>query len=140
MENGSRNFVICKASAGAGKTFTLVKEYISQAFDAADDRELATRFAHILAITFTNKAAGEMKERIMGELAAMAAGKNTPMAAEVAKQVGLGPAEVAGRAAIVHSAILHSYSDLAVCTIDSFMHRIVRTFAHDLGLDRKSVV
>ncbi|MBR1850198.1 MAG: UvrD-helicase domain-containing protein [Bacteroidales bacterium] len=134
MENGSRNFVICKASAGAGKTFTLVKEYISQAFDAADDRELATRFAHILAITFTNKAAGEMKERIMGELAAMAAGKNTPMAAEVAKQVGLGPAEVAGRAAIVHSAILHSYSDLAVCTIDSFMHRIVRTFAHDLGL------
>ena len=36
-------------------------------------------------------------------------------------------------AEVVHSAILHQYSDLSVCTIDSFMHRIVRTFAHDLN-------
>jgi len=36
-------------------------------------------------------------------------------------------------AAKLRSAILHRYSDLSVCTIDSFMHRVVRTFAHDLG-------
>ena len=135
MESNGKKFIICKASAGAGKTFTLVKEYLVQAFDARDDRELADRFRRILAITFTNKAAGEMKERIMGDLAQMAsAPEKSPMAREVADEMGISLAETSRRAEIVRNAILHSYSDLSVCTIDSFMHRIVRTFAHDLGL------
>lgn len=135
MESNGKKFIICKASAGAGKTFTLVKEYLVQAFDARDDRELADRFRRILAITFTNKAAGEMKERIMGDLAQMASDpEKSPMAHEVADEMGISLAETSRRAEIVRNAILHSYSDLSVCTIDSFMHRIVRTFAHDLGL------
>ncbi|MCR4658916.1 MAG: UvrD-helicase domain-containing protein [Bacteroidales bacterium] len=135
MQKSGNTFIICKASAGAGKTFTLVAEYLAQAFDAVDG-ELGTRFRRVLAITFTNKAAGEMKERIMGELEAMsvASATPTPMTLAVAEALGVGTAEVCRRARVVHSAILHSYSDLAVCTIDSFMHRIVRTFAHDLGL------
>lgn len=55
---------IYKSSAGSGKTFTLVKEYLRIALTDAD----VNKFKHILAITFTNKAANEMKERIVKAL------------------------------------------------------------------------
>ena len=50
---------IYKSSAGSGKTYTLVKEFLRIALKSPD------KFRHILAITFTNKAANEMKERII---------------------------------------------------------------------------
>ena len=53
---------IYKASAGSGKTYKLAGEFITEAF-----KDL-TAFSRILAVTFTNKAAGEMKERIIKEL------------------------------------------------------------------------
>jgi superfamily I DNA/RNA helicase len=56
-------FYIYKASAGSGKTYTLVKEYLKMAL--IDDDPY--RFRRILAITFTNKAAAEMKERVIHE-------------------------------------------------------------------------
>ena len=70
MESGNivrGPFVICKAAAGSGKTFNLVKEYLKLALGGGL-AEAETRFRGILAITFTNKAAGEMKERILREL------------------------------------------------------------------------
>ncbi len=109
-------FIICKAAAGSGKTYTLVHEYLKMALEGPED-SITHRFRGILAITFTNKAANEMKQRIMSELEQLAASDDL----------------LAGRAQKLHSAILHHYSDLSVFTIDSFMHRIVRTFAHDLG-------
>ena len=57
-------FTIDNASAGSGKTFTLVKEYLKLLFAA----EFNDYFKHSLAITFTNKAVGEMKERILDTL------------------------------------------------------------------------
>lgn len=139
-------FVVCKAAAGSGKTFTLVLEYLKMAM--AGPREgLKSRFRGILAITFTNKAANEMKSRIMTELdrmategvdpdnkktfgsrlleelAALAYYKDNPPTATDLQQM----------AAELQGAMLHHYTDLSVFTIDSFMHRIVRTFAHDLG-------
>ena len=148
-------FVICRAAAGSGKTFTLVKEYLKLAMSVSDatvrrDREafrrqLSTRFRGILAITFTNKAAGEMKSRIMEYLEQMVAYGVDPsrsrMGAPLLEALNAMPcyspqpldeSELRWMAEVVRSAVLHQYSDLAVCTIDSFMHRIVRTFAHDL--------
>ena len=56
------SFTVYKSSAGSGKTFTLVKEYLRLILPEPD------HFRHILAITFTNKAANEMKERVLGSL------------------------------------------------------------------------
>lgn len=127
-------FIICRASAGSGKTYTLVRQYLSLAFDAPEGL-LSGRFKRILAITFTNKAANEMKERIMREVRNIALhGTASPMGADIARSNHLDDERLKRYASVVHQSILHNYSDLAVCTIDSFMHRIVKTFAHDLGL------
>ena len=53
---------IYKASAGSGKTYLLTENYLKLAFENAEN------FSKILAVTFTNKAAEEMKSRILEEL------------------------------------------------------------------------
>ena len=149
-------FVICRAAAGSGKTFTLVREYLKLAMTVsgeavrrdrvAFERQLRRQFAGILAITFTNKAAGEMKGRVMEYLEQMALYGTDASRSRMGKPLleslnempcycnnPLDESELKWMAGTVHSAILHQYSDLSVCTIDSFMHRIVRTFAHDLN-------
>lgn len=137
-------FVIYKASAGAGKTYTLVKEYLMMVF-AGGEELLASGFRSVLAITFTNKAAAEMKDRIMHELDVMAAAPVDPdgdgMGPDILRTLRLTGGRwkdadgkrLSRMAAQLRSLMLHHYSDLSVSTIDSFMHRIVRTFAHDLG-------
>ena len=125
-------FIICKASAGSGKTYTLVRQYIETAIASPSDLE--HRFEHILAITFTNKAANGMKERIMDQLHAIATGGGGRLCEEMAGHLSVGSDEVRRRCGIVLTSILHHYTDFSVCTIDSFVHRLVRTFAHDLRL------
>ncbi len=66
MNSSQHNFVIYKSSAGSGKTFTLVKEYLKLAL--SDTSNPPKIYKSILAITFTNKAAAEMKERILNAL------------------------------------------------------------------------
>lgn len=129
------NFTVYRSSAGSGKTFTLVKEYLKIAL--ADEHENPFRFKKILAITFTNKAAQEMKDRViraLKELSAPAAGELSPLAKILTLELGLDAAKLAIRAENLLRAILHNYSDFAIGTIDSFTHRIVRSFAYDLGL------
>ena len=62
----SKGFTIYNASAGSGKTFTVVKNYLKILFET--NHPLA--FKSVLALTFTNKAVGEMKERIIEMLKA----------------------------------------------------------------------
>ncbi|MBR6330274.1 MAG: UvrD-helicase domain-containing protein, partial [Bacteroidales bacterium] len=129
-------FIICRASAGSGKTYTLVRQFIEIAISSGYDDQLAQRFSQILAITFTNKAANGMKERIMARLGEIV--HNNPKAQalinEMASHLNVSADEVRRRSSVLQSAILHNYSDFSVCTIDSFVHRLVRTFAHDLNL------
>lgn len=123
-------FHVYNASAGSGKTFTLVKDYIKILLTSNND----AAFQHILAITFTNKAANEMKERVMDNLRAMARGEKNDMAALICKETGLNPKSVQPKVQNILHAILQNYAAFNIVTIDTFTHRIVRSFAIELGL------
>lgn len=127
-------FKIYKASAGSGKTYTLVRHYIETAIAVGSDVE--TRFSHILAITFTNKAANGMKERIMKRLYDIVTGdeESIPFVEEIADHLSLTADEVVARCSRLQTAILHNYSNFAVSTIDSFVLRLARTFAYEFHL------
>ncbi|HSM63944.1 MAG TPA: UvrD-helicase domain-containing protein, partial [Gillisia sp.] len=60
-------FTIYNASAGSGKTFTLVKDYLVLLLKSSSD----DAYRNILAITFTNKAVGEMKSRLIDALSSL---------------------------------------------------------------------
>lgn len=125
------SFAVYKASAGSGKTFSLVREYLKIILQEPRD------FRHILAITFTNKVANEMKERILKTLSRLAKGENDPddkMLSLLVQDTQLPPEVIALKASEAMGLILHQYADFAIGTIDSFSHRIIRTFAHDFGL------
>ena len=125
-----QKFCIYRSSAGSGKTFTLVKEYLKLSLPKA-------RFEDILAITFTNKAANEMKSRILEELSLM---KNKDkdnengMLMTLCNELGCGVEEVRAKAKNLETRILHNYSDFSVYTIDSFTQKIIQTFAYDLDI------
>ncbi len=103
------------ASAGSGKTFALVARYLSLLYLDADPNE-------ILAITFTNKAAGEMRERVAAALEDM----SPEMAAEVARMTDLSEEALQSRREHVRRRFLRA--DLKVMTIDRFIHQILRKF------------
>ncbi len=126
------NFIVYKSSAGSGKTFTLVKEYLKLAL--ADKHSLTKAYRSVLAITFTNKAASEMKSRIIKALKEISSGTNSMLTDLVSVELAVPSAELKTRAEIVLTDILHNYSDFSIGTIDSFTHRIIRTFALDLKL------
>lgn len=120
-------FTLYKSSAGSGKTYTLVREYLKIALQAPEEN-----FRHVLAITFTNKAAAEMKERIITALKELHLGENPALLGELQQQIP--SADVQKNSAVLLRKLLHSYSDFAITTIDSFIYRIVRAFAVQLGI------
>ncbi|WP_224487963.1 UvrD-helicase domain-containing protein [Robertkochia flava] len=127
-------FQIYNASAGSGKTFTLVREYLCILLGSTN-KDL---FKQVLAITFTNKAVNEMKERVLESLAGFARPaqleKPSPLFLAVRDQLGLPPEVIQGRAKSLLHYILHNYAFFDIVTIDKFTHRLIRTFARDLEL------
>ena len=65
MSQHNNAFKVYQASAGSGKTYTIVKEYLGLCLKSPDD---TNKFRQILAITFTNMAANEMKAKILNQL------------------------------------------------------------------------
>lgn len=100
---------IFKASAGSGKTHTLSKTYLDLLLKA----DSKTAYRNILAVTFTNKATEEMKERILRDLAKE--GKTNPRAREI----------------LIN--LLHDYGSFSVSTIDKFFQQALRAFSRELG-------
>jgi ATP-dependent exoDNAse (exonuclease V) beta subunit len=124
------SFQIFNASAGSGKTFTLVKEYLKILLQSSD----VFYFQKVLAITFTNKAAGEMKERVMKSLSNAAEEDNSDIINQILQETSLDRETVKERSAKILDAVLQNYSAFSITTIDSFTHKIIKNFAHDLGL------
>ncbi len=125
-------FVVYRSGAGSGKTFTLVKEYLRLCL--YDPTKLRSNYKRILAVTFTNKAAAEMKSRIIESLHRISLGEMKGAGNLLCDELGIKSNDLKTRASVVLKELLHHYSDFSVSTIDSFTHRLVKTFAHDLKL------
>jgi ATP-dependent helicase/nuclease subunit A len=136
-------FKVYSSSAGSGKTYTLTKEYLKLALRADSD----TYFRSILAVTFTNAAASEMKDRILTMLRTFSTteGLKHPMLHDLVRELypGIegdpelyrGTLELYGlRAQKLFRKILHRYSDFSVMTIDKFTQRLVSSFTDELGI------
>jgi ATP-dependent exoDNAse (exonuclease V) beta subunit len=130
----SSSFLIYNASAGSGKTFTLVKHYLSILFKS----NKALPFKHILALTFTNKAVGEMKERILKHLSEFSKPEiltaNDAMFISLCEELGWKPLFLQLKSKELLEILVHNYAVFEISTIDKFNHKIIRTFAHDLKL------
>ncbi len=123
--------VIYKSSAGSGKTFTLVKEYLKIVLKNPHD------YKHILAMTFTNKATEEMKSRIIDELGFLSAGEENDMFKSLIDDDDFpvkSKKKIFENARITLHNILHNYARFEVSTIDSFFTRIIRSCSRELNL------
>ena len=128
------NFKVFQASAGAGKTFTLIKEYLKLCLK---NENSTANFRNILAITFTNAAANEMKAKIMSALVEIIDSKEVKtnsMEEVLLEELGITDEELKRNAQSLLTQILHDYSSFCVSTIDAFVQKLSRSFAHDLGL------
>lgn len=127
-------FKIYDASAGSGKTYTLVKEYLSVLLSS----ENPVQVKQILAITFTNKAVKEMKSRVLKYLEAFASETvlftNDQMAFDICQKLQIDFKILHQRAEKVLKFILHNYFYFDIVTIDKFNYTLLKTFAHDLNL------
>ena len=126
----NKSFIIYEASAGSGKTFNLAKEYIKLCLLHFDKNPFLYR--KILAITFTNKAVNEMKERILAFLKSLASGVEDELFSILAEEID--KHKISFRARQILNHIHHDYSNFSIYTIDSFFQRIVQSFAVDLKI------
>ena len=124
--------LVYNASAGSGKTFKLVTYYISLLLSSKTSR----KFKSIAAMTFTNKAALEMKNRIIEYLYLLKTGEGSVQSVidEIQKNINIEQAEIQKRASIAFKEILHAYEDFQVSTIDKFNLKLIRSFKKDLEI------
>ena len=128
------SFSIYDASAGSGKTYALVKEYLKIILVAPKN----DAYRHILAITFTNKAVHEMKSRIVGSLSEFAkdepSSKAQDLMQDLATVTELSIIQIKSKSQQIIKHIIHNYAAFDISTIDKFTHKVIRAFAHDLNL------
>ena len=147
-DNSKRNMLVMKASAGSGKTYNLALQYIQHLLFYTDENgkmlprrrpgEKRMLNAHrlLLAITFTNKATAEMKDRIVKELYCLAQeGVESDYLDGFVQQTGLAEARVRELARQALNELLFDYSNFNVSTIDSFFQSVLRNFARELDRD-----
>ncbi len=115
-------FLAYEASAGSGKTFNLVVRYLSLLFMGEDP-------SSITALTFTNKAANEMMQRVVETLKALDTRSELP---EIARLCGMSETEILLQREKVLLRFLRS--DIHISTIDKFFGTILRKFALNAGI------
>ncbi len=136
-----KRLIVLKASAGSGKTYRLSQRYINLLKDyvkwrrerkgrerklcALENPEKLNSLDSIVAITFTNKAAAEMKARVLLFLKEIACGKK-------GEKDGFYLSEEEALEVLVD--IIEDFSDLRITTIDSFMNRIFKAFAFEFNI------
>ncbi len=128
---------ILSASAGSGKTYNLVLTYLKLVLNEEEHPDI---FSSIIAMTFTNKAASEMKTRIIDALNLL--GTNDPdnskaktYLEDISEKLGIPKEKIQLKARLVLKQILHQYENFSVLTIDKFNLRLIRSFSRDLNIN-----
>ncbi|WP_297087585.1 UvrD-helicase domain-containing protein [uncultured Draconibacterium sp.] len=119
---------VYKASAGSGKTFQLVVEYLKIILNNPYD------YKHILAVTFTNKATNEMKSRILEQLHLLATEEKSAYIEPLQQDNNHTEQFIRQRARQVLKNILHDYNHFSINTIDSFTQKVIKAFNRELGI------
>ncbi|MBE9488533.1 MAG: UvrD-helicase domain-containing protein [Bacteroidetes bacterium] len=125
---------IIKASAGSGKTYTLAYNYVKMLIMNPYS------YRNILAVTFTNKATAEMKQRILDELDVLANNKSNSYLSKLQAELSLSDRVILKHAKEAQELILHDYSRFSVITIDKFFVKILKSFERELGLESDSTI
>ena len=126
-----QQLLVYRSSAGSGKTYTLVKTYLTLLFKIPSDYG----FKQILAITFTNKAAAEMKKRVLDALDKIAKEESqNKLAVEIAKENNFDIDQIVRRSRIISQKILHNFKDFNLMTIDKFTNKVIKSFSNELGI------
>ncbi|GAA3518623.1 UvrD-helicase domain-containing protein [Aquimarina addita] len=132
--NPQHAFTIYNAAAGAGKTYTVVKAYLIKLLTG----EFQESYKNVLAITFTNKAVAEMKSRVLESLVginnATPSFKYQQLINDIISETGIDKKLLKQKADRILKSILHNYAGFDIVTIDTFTHRVIRTFAKDLEI------
>jgi ATP-dependent helicase/nuclease subunit A len=123
------HFVVLKASAGSGKTYALTERFVQFLLS---EKIPGNRLKNILAITFSNNAAKEMREEVLKWLKLVSFGDRERLEA-LSGIVSLDKKTLVEKAGLLIDEILRNYSDFQVRTIDSFMTSVFKTSAIDFG-------
>lgn len=134
--------IVNRASAGSGKTYTLVKEYLIMLLGKKEadgsyalDEHPNDNHRFILAITFTNKATDEMKQRIVDTLDELALTPDkSPYIKDLISTFHSTKEKISLSAGKAERQLLEDYTNFNVCTIDTFFQKILRTFAFEVNL------
>ena len=116
-------YLALKASAGSGKTFALTVRYISLLLMGAKPSE-------ILTLTFTNKAASEMSQRVFNTLQTL--GYDEAYLSEIIKISGFSKEEILGKKVLLLKYFTND--TLSIFTIDKFVNKILREFCGYVGI------
>ncbi|MDR0971516.1 MAG: UvrD-helicase domain-containing protein [Bacteroidales bacterium] len=131
------SLVVYKASAGSGKTFNLVLEYVFLLINNPK------AYKNILAVTFTNKATKQMKQRILFELYSIASKKDSSFFKALVDKIKESNKEneekkiedkIREKAKEALTNIIHDYSYFNIMTIDAFLQKVMRTLSKELGV------
>ena len=134
------SLIVLNASAGSGKTYNLVLTYLRLILDSTKDQNA---FSEVMAMTFTNKAAFEMKDRIitylhmisiLNDLEKDKYEKIESICRELASQLKIDIPTVINRSEKALKSILHHFEDFNVVTIDKFNLRLIRSFSKELNI------
>lgn len=123
--------LLISASAGSGKTYTLAQRYVQFLLS---EKVPNNDLSNILAVTFTNNAAKEMKARILAWLKDLALDRDSAKMDETLALVSLDRAAVKARAAALVDQVIGNYSDFHIQTIDSFLARVMTASVDELKL------
>ena len=134
MKQNLKPIQIISASAGSGKTYTLVFHFLKTLLSTTSPE----MYRKMIALTFTNKAVFQMKSRILNTLkdfSSLKQDQDVPqMSIDICEALDLSLEELVFRSKQTLKLILHDYAAFEVVTLDRFTHRVIRSFARDLGL------